>query len=231
MITDALPQAASTGCHAGAALRGRPVILREAPTALLWDSGYQWYERAGGARSSKARLIAMVPTADGSVQSYVVAASLCPVLLTMLPAGVTHPAGADVGACVVQHPVALCRGEPSRPAYRQMIGQVARSMGSCMRGFRSEFAAGESNPQRTVGICAGQGGASRGSRPCPLPPDEDGQGLRCLHRVPSPATPFSHVRNLTPPTDSQLLSHDTPIDSSQESCHVHSHGEAVSQAQ
>ena len=144
-----------------------------------------------------------------SVQSYVVAASLCPVLLTMLPAGVTHPAGADVGACVVQHPLASCRGAPARPGYRRMIGQVARSMGSCMRGFRSEFAADDSNPQRTVGICAGQGGASRGSRPCPLPPDEDGQGLRCLHRVPSPATPFSHVRNLTRPTDSQPLSHDT----------------------
>ncbi len=155
------------------------------------------------------RLIAVAPAADRDVQSYVVAASLCPVLPTMLRARVTHPAGADVGACVVQHPVAFCRGEPSGPGHRRMIGQIARSMGSCMRGFRSEFAAGESNPQRTVGICAGQGGASRGSRPCPLPPDEDGQGLRCLHRVPSPATPFSHVRNLTPPTDSQLLSHDT----------------------
>jgi len=61
------------------------------------------------------RLIAMAPTADGGVQSYVVAALLCPVLLTMLPAGVTHPAGAAVGAGVVQHPVALCRGEPCRP--------------------------------------------------------------------------------------------------------------------
>ena len=164
---------------------------------------------SGRGKVIEGRLIAMAPTADGGVQSYAVAASLCPVLLTMPPAGVTHPAGTDVGACVVQHPVALCRGEPSRPGYRRMIGQVARSMGNCMRGFRSEFAADESNPQRTVGICAGQGGASRGSRPCPLPPDEDGQGLRCLHPVPSPATPFSHVRNLTPPTDGQLLSQDT----------------------
>jgi hypothetical protein len=31
-----------------------------------------------------------------------------------------------------------------------------------MAGFRSELAASEPDPQRTVGICAGQGGASRG---------------------------------------------------------------------
>lgn len=61
-----------------------------------------------------------------------------------------------------------------------------------MLRFGSEIAPGELNPERSMGVGAGQGRASGDYGPCPLPPDEDGQGLRCLHRVPGPAIYRAH---------------------------------------
>lgn len=90
--------------------------------------------------------------------------------------------------------MALRRRQPWRSGNRRTSGKVAVDVIGCVTRFDRELTASETDPKRSMGIGAGQGWASRGrGAPARLPPDEDGQGPRFLHRVPRPALSGDHA--------------------------------------
>ena len=104
----------------------------------------------------------MTPAAKRSAQGHAVAMSLIAVLLTVLWATVAHPARADICAGVVQAPVALGCGQRSLPFGGRSLGEIADGVIGRVLRFGGKIAACESNRQRTMGIGAGQGKASKG---------------------------------------------------------------------
>ncbi len=119
--------------------------------------------------------------------------ALIAILLTVLRPRVTHSAGADVGAGVAQGPTAPSSWQPAFPPGRGSLGKITNGVIERVLRFGVKIATGETHPERNVGIRAGQGKTSGGLSPCPLPPGEGGQGLRCLHRVPRPAMYRAHA--------------------------------------
>lgn len=119
--------------------------------------------------------------------------ALIAILLTVLRPRVTHSTGADVGAGVAEDPTAPSRWQPAFPPGRGSLGKITNGMIERVLRFGVKIATGETHPERNVGIGAGQGKTSGGLSPCPLPPGEGGQGLRCLHRVPRSAMYRAHA--------------------------------------
>jgi hypothetical protein len=127
------------------------------------------------------------------VNAGAVAVSPIAVVASMLWTCVAHRARADVRAGVVEGPVALSRCPPPWRFGRRSFREIAEGVMGCVLRFGGEIAAGELDPEWCMGIGAGQGRASGDKGPCPLPPDEDGQGPRCLDRVPGPVMSGVHA--------------------------------------
>jgi hypothetical protein len=104
----------------------------------------------------------MTPAVERGAHVYTAAMPLVAVLLAVLRTRVAHPAGADVGAGVMEPPLAVGRRQPALPFRRRSVGEIADDMIGCMLRFGGEIAAGNLNPERSVGVGARQGGASRG---------------------------------------------------------------------
>lgn len=105
--------------------------------------------------------------------------SLTAVLLAMLRSRMAHPTGAEIGAGVVKTPVAVGRWTPALPFGRRPVGEIADGVIGCVVRFGGEIPAGELNPEWTMSISAGQGGASRGlNAPARYPRMRTGRGCR-----------------------------------------------------
>jgi hypothetical protein len=146
-------------------------------------------------------IVAITPSPECASQRGPVAAALDPIQPTAFAARVAHPARADSRPGVAERPVALGGWESARSSGGWTWRKVAADVVTVVLRFSGEFAASQADPQWSMGIGAGQGKASGGQGPCPLSPDEDGQGPRCLHGVPSPVLSDDHVVNLSATSD------------------------------
>ncbi len=137
------------------------------------------------------RPIAKIPAAKGATESRGVSSSRATCFLAMLRTRVAHPTRADVSTGVPEHPIASCHTPaPRREGW--MWGKVADGVVLRMLRFGVEIATGDTDPNGSVGISAGQGRASGVNAPARGPQVEDEQGLRCLHRVPCPVLVNPH---------------------------------------
>lgn len=103
--------------------------------------------------------------------------TLVAVGLAVLRTGVAHPASTDVRSGVVQAPTAIRRIALCWPNGGRSRGQIADRMRRRVLCFSGEISAGETHPERSVGIGAGQGRASRGrAAPARYPRMRTGRG-------------------------------------------------------
>lgn len=95
---------------------------------------------------------------------------------------VAHPAAADVGAGVVELPVAAA-DTADRPAGIES-GKVTSHSGAAVDGAHSDLAAGDADTVRGVGISTGHGGLLRRAAP-PSPQIAAGWGYGMSGRPPA----------------------------------------------
>lgn len=145
--------------------------------------------------------VAVAPVLRSGSKRDAVAVALGAVGEAKLPPGMTHPARTHRGAGVAEYPVALRPSVACRHVERRPRRKVAVSVVGRVACFGREFFASETDPQRSVSIGTGQGKASRDKGPCPLPLVEDGQGPRCLYRVPWPPVSCIHEVTVTTRSD------------------------------
>lgn len=79
-----------------------------------------------------------------------------------------HPAGAHIGAGVVENPMTFGRWQPALPFGGRSLREVAKSVIACVVRLGGEIAARELNPERSMCIGAGQGRGLQGTD-SPLP--------------------------------------------------------------
>jgi hypothetical protein len=126
----------------------------------------------------------MTPASERGRAGDAIAVAQTPIVLVTLRTGVAHPARADGGAGIAEHPVTLRVRQPWWPSNGRTWGQIAADMIRRVMRVDGKFAAGRDGPKVERGHRRGTRQGLRGQGPCPLPPDEDGQGPRCLHGVP-----------------------------------------------
>lgn len=117
----------------------------------------------------KCALVAVAPSPERVAQRDAVVVALDAIESTAFPAGVTHPARADSGTGIAERPVALGGWPPRRSGRGRTWWKVAAGVVAGMLRFSGEFAAGQSDPQWSVGIGAGQGKASGDRAPARYP--------------------------------------------------------------